>query len=36
VQKAISDIDTALDDANAAIAFTKSHPDSSAGRTDEL
>jgi len=29
VQKAISDIDTALDDANAAIAFTKSHPDSS-------
>jgi hypothetical protein len=29
VQKAISDIDTALDDANAAIAFTRSHPDSS-------
>ncbi len=29
VQKAISDIDTALDDANAAIAFSKSHPDSS-------
>jgi uncharacterized membrane protein len=29
VQKAISDIDTALDDANAAMAFSKSHPDSS-------
>jgi probable HAF family extracellular repeat protein len=29
VQKAISDIDTALDDANAAIAFSRAHPDSS-------
>jgi len=29
VQKAITDIDAALDDANAAIAFSKSHPDSS-------
>src|SRR5215471_17569219 len=29
MRQAISDIDTALDDANTAIAFSKSHPDSS-------